>query len=501
MRDNQAVRDSWDFRVGSRPVRDVRRWAREDALGEARAFSASMGLDVPTSIDAMAPLVVTGHQPEFFHPGVWVKTFLADRLAERYAGTALNLVVDSDAFESLAVSVPATDPAVRRDSVTLATGGEDVCYHCADVPAPEDVRGFLAEVDRLLAGLKTTGERSDPRGRFDVFGECLLEAATCARNLAELVVVARRRFEASAGTRYLELPVTALMRGRAFPLFVLGIASEAERFVEAYNAELDAFRAQNQTRSAAQPFPNLRREGERTELPFWVLAEGGRSPLWAASSTDGAATLYAGEREIGTYRCCKERDSARLTEDALIAPKAVALTLFARMFLADLFVHGTGGARYDRVTDGVIRRYYGVDSPGFLVASLTLALPVDFERVSEERVSAALERLNRFEHNPDAFVTEAAWDRPSEKAEAVALVERKAALVASIALPDANRKVLGAEIRAINEALRARLAPIGESLRRDRERIEASFAASEILYDRTYPFCFFSPEEVAATLR
>ena len=35
-----------------------------------------------------------------------------------------------------------------------------------------------------------------------------------------------------------------------------------------------------------------------------------------------------------------------------IAPKALALTLFARMFVCDLFIHGVGGGRYDRVTDG-----------------------------------------------------------------------------------------------------------------------------------------------------
>ena len=31
-----------------------------------------------------APAVVTGHQPEFFHPGVWIKNFVQHGIARRH---------------------------------------------------------------------------------------------------------------------------------------------------------------------------------------------------------------------------------------------------------------------------------------------------------------------------------------------------------------------------------------------------------------------------------
>src|SRR3989304_928757 len=40
------------------------------------------------------PIIVTGHQPAFIHPGVWAKHIVSVRLADRPGGIALNLVVD-----------------------------------------------------------------------------------------------------------------------------------------------------------------------------------------------------------------------------------------------------------------------------------------------------------------------------------------------------------------------------------------------------------------------
>ena len=50
--------------------------------------------------------MATGHQPELYHPGVWIKDFLLQRLAEETGATALDVVVDSDGFETVAVTSP-----------------------------------------------------------------------------------------------------------------------------------------------------------------------------------------------------------------------------------------------------------------------------------------------------------------------------------------------------------------------------------------------------------
>ena len=68
-----------------------------------RPTPASTFRRCPTS---RPPLVVTGHQPELFHPGVWVKNFAAAAIAQAQGGVGLNLIVDNDIPKSTSIRVP-----------------------------------------------------------------------------------------------------------------------------------------------------------------------------------------------------------------------------------------------------------------------------------------------------------------------------------------------------------------------------------------------------------
>ena len=59
-----------------------------------RELSIYLGKDI-----AGKPLIVTGHQPEFHHPGIVWKDFLAHRIASDIGGEALHLSVDTDELE------------------------------------------------------------------------------------------------------------------------------------------------------------------------------------------------------------------------------------------------------------------------------------------------------------------------------------------------------------------------------------------------------------------
>ena len=59
-------------------------------------------------------LILAGHQPELFHPGVWVKNFALSGLARRHGLTPINLVVDNDTVKSTALRLPA--PAAVESS-------------------------------------------------------------------------------------------------------------------------------------------------------------------------------------------------------------------------------------------------------------------------------------------------------------------------------------------------------------------------------------------------
>ena len=125
------------------------------------------------------------------------------------------------------------------------------------------------------------------------------------------------------------------------------------------------------------------------------------------------------------------------------APKALMLTLFSRLFVADFFIHGVGGGRYDQVTDDVVRRLFGIEPPAFAVASLTMYLPLGAHVVTDAEVEAVSMAINRLKHNPDQMLDEVEFDTLAERSDAGALAAEKARLVAETAVPDADRRAPG----------------------------------------------------------
>lgn len=494
---NRSASEGWAFVVGGDAVAELRSLARKEALGSARSFSARLGVTVREPGPWSGPIVMTGHQPELFHPGVWVKYFLLQRIAEEMGATAVDIVVDSDGYDTLAMTAPCMSPEVRRCRQYLAVGSTDSCYACSPVPSQSDLDEFCHAGDQLLATLPAPSVRR----HFQQFCEGLRSASADATSLSELLTFSRRRYEAAAGTDYLELPVTHLVRGEAYARFVADIALDADRFTKAYNRELAEYRALTRTRSPAQPFPDLAVSGSRFELPFWGLRGGRRETIWADVGHD-SVSLLAGGDVIVTFPADAASATHLIHESGvLLAPKAVALTTFLRLFCCDLFIHGVGGGRYDAVTDGICRRYYGIEPPAFVVASLTMYLPLGAHAVTDEEIAAARERLNRLEHNPDALLGEVDFDQAIEREEARALAAEKKHLVEQIALPGADKKQLGVRIREVNARLSELLAPLRAEYEGRLASLEAQMKAHEIFTDRGYPYCYWSPEEVADKVR
>lgn len=494
MRANAEAAASWDFLVAGRPVGELRLAARHEALAAARSFSERLGVPV-MRCEAPELIAMTGHQPQLYHPGVWAKDFLLQRLADETGAAAIDCVVDSDAFDTLEAVSPCLQPGVSRCRSYLALGGPDTCYACSSVPDAAAVETFCSATLDSLGTLRAPALAR----HFGRFGEHLLGAVPDARDLAELVTFARRRYEASAGTTYLELPVTAESRSAAFAALVADIALRAEEFATVHDAELAAYRERNRLRSKARPFPDLRRDGDRIELPFWELGRTRRA-VWARTGPRPALTAN-GDVLLELPNDPREAAEAIAAADLRLAPKAVTLTIFNRLFVADLFIHGTGGARYDIVTDAVIRRFYGIEPPRFAVASMTMYLPLGVHAVTPGEVDAAEQKLNRITHNPDQLLDELRFDDPAERVEAYQLAAEKTRLTEEIRAEGADKKALGARIREVNERLAAMMRPLADELAREVEGLKSQLEAADIMTDRTYPFCFWSPEEVADKVR
>src|SRR5262249_54518695 len=153
--------------------------------------------------------------------------------------------------------------------------------------------------------------------------------------------------------------VSSLCRAESFAWFACHLVTDARRFHEIYNSAVRAYRHDHGIRSTSHPVPDLGVEGDWRELPFWGWHKGEcqRGRLFARQGSEGVE-LRVGQ-ETWLTLSVKEPDSMvhawqQLGERGMkIRPRALTNTLFARLFVGDLFVHGIGGGKYDELTDEI----------------------------------------------------------------------------------------------------------------------------------------------------
>jgi hypothetical protein len=476
-----AALDAAGARVGGMALSDLRKQAREEVLAVAAAYVRGLGLEA-TAPAGRVPVVATGHQPRLFHPGVWLKYLLAARLQDRGA-VALGIPVDSDEAGEVGADVPAVGPdglVLARE--VLVAAEPEVPYEA--LPAPPPVR-WTAFGDRLQAHLDALPvDRAQAALRR--FRE--LTADLVAPDLGAFFTAARHRYE---GLRYLEVPVSLLSRTGAFRRYALHLLADADRFAAVYNRQLEVYRDRQGIRTRAQPFPDLERGDREVEAPFWLLRGGRRRRVFVRRRGD-RVVLVADGAEVAALPA---EGGPEVLDGVELRPRALTLTLFVRVVVADLFIHGVGGGRYDRVTDAVIADYLGVPPPAYAVATATLHLPLAAEDFHARR-RALRQHLMRLLHNPDRALGDPTPDQR-------ALIEEKRSLVASLSSPTLtrrHRREITHRIRQINADLARALGDQVERLNRQLREVDRAAAdpAGQAATHREYPYCYFPVEEVSA---
>ncbi len=500
-------RDEADFQ--GRTLDLLRRWARQECLRAAckyteRIVGRPLAEDYEFDHEPLAgrPLFVAGHQPSLYHPGVWVKNFAIDRLAKVSEGIGLNLIVDDDTFAATALRVP-TGP---RDALSV----ERIPF---DAPRPvqpwEDAeimdRGlFESFADRVSQTMPANGkplllsEMWPDAVAFQSVSPCLVDCLTAARHRQE------RRW----GLANLELPLSRLCETEPFLWFASHLLAHLPRFSECHNSVLDAYRRLNHVRSRNHPVPELRERDGWGEAPFWVWRTGDlvRRPVYARQQ-DRTLTLSDGEQEFARLPLSPEMDACCAVEELRKLPargihfrtRALTTTLFARLCLGDLFVHGIGGAKYDEMTDQIICRFFGLKPPAFLTMSATLHLPVaepyDVTPEDERRLQRDLRDI---EFNAD---------RHGLGPEADALIAEKQALVIeqqasrTTGLSRRERRLRAPEnhqryerLQAINKQLASLASDRRDSLRQSLDEVHRQRDVNRILQDREFSYCLYPPQ-------
>ena len=98
--------------------------------------------------------------------------------------------------------------------------------------------------------------------------------------------------------------------------------------------------------------------------------------------------------------CAVERLDEPARPGVRLRTRALTTTMFARLLLGDLFLHGIGGAKYDELGDEMVRGFFGVEPPGFLTLSMTSGW-ASADPASPERLAAVDRLLRDLTFNPD----------------------------------------------------------------------------------------------------
>jgi hypothetical protein len=453
--------DTWGSLLRRRPL-----------ATEARTLRAELGL--PT--DAL--VVMSGHQPEIWHPGILAKWIAGAAFVRHLAAAPLTLDpacshipptpcfawlhVDQDAIEPGEISFPAHDEAgaLKLRTVTLIE------------PAP--LRD-LPPSARLAA-------RVASRGLPDAALPCATEG------LARIASTLNTHADApTLGAQFARTlhDLAEPIAGPAIPLLASQLASTtlfADLVQRMRHDPINAIEAHNLA-AAEVPEAGVRPLGlrrptspdhpPRVELPLWRVRPGvAREPVMLAH----LATIPLSE----------------------LRPRALLMTALVRLGACDLFVHGLGGGVYDRITDRWLERWLGASDLAQLlplapivVATATCHLPFPRSHAGVTQADAlrARQRLHHALHNPALL-----GDEPAGA--------QKRSLVAAIraSSDSAERTRLFREMHALLARAREERAQAIGAQHARAEDLARRAAEEPIVNARTWPFPLY-PIQTLGTLR
>jgi hypothetical protein len=498
---NAARLAQWNHDFQGRSSSRLRALARQQLFEQARRYLGGAGITLPERLDPGAPLVVTGHQSELFHPGVWIKNFAAAAIARTAGGAALNLVVDDDILKSTSIRVPQPADGGRGLLVRRVAFDE----WAGEIPFEElKVRdeALFARFGQRVRGV-LGGAVADPV--IDVFWPRAVALGERTDRLGLRFALARRELEGSWGIHNLEVPLSTLCDTEAFLWFAAHLLAQLPRFQQIHNEALVRYRRLYKIRSKHHPVPALGGEGDWREAPFWIwhADRPRRRPLLVRQLPRTMQLRAWGNDEplielpLGPDReacCAVELLQSLQARRIRLRTRALTTTIFARYLLGDLFIHGIGGAKYDELGDAIAGAFFGIAPPTYLALSLTLWLDLGTDPANPEGLAAIDRRLRDLTYNPDRNLS---LDQPLEPAPRAAL-EAKRRAIAHHPQTGPERLSRFREIRRCNDALQELVAPERDALLRERQRLRAGLHRNALAHHREYAFVLHSEAHLRA---
>lgn len=441
---------------------------RQPPTGEVSAATrAALGL--PTD----RPIVMGGHQPGLWHPGILAKLLAIGAFAERAGAAAGWVVVDQSPGAGARIEYPALDAGrLTRGALVLGTEHSPPAAQPTIRPVPPadgataGVRDGLAELARLLAG-----HAAAPSLARQLHAACLDALTHCGA-----VAPARSAPNAAPVSFF----ASQLHTTPAFAELVAAIRADPAHCAILYNDAAAAFPG-----SGVRP---LAVSGGTVELPLWERASTPEHP--------------------GPWRTVTSDRLADLPDESLVL-RGLPMTGLLRRHACDLFVHGTGGGAsqtqhapatqpgeqsgYDRVTERWFAAWLGAaDLAPSVVATATLCLdfgelPGTDDLPTPGDIGNARALAHRAAHDPTLLGDEHAGMQKRALAARIAALPRH----------DPSRKMLYAEMHELLAKTARERKPAIDALRTRADTLATRLDEAAIMHDRTWSFLFHAPAALA----
>ncbi|MEM9589483.1 MAG: hypothetical protein AAGA03_19530 [Planctomycetota bacterium] len=468
--------------------------ARTQTIRDALSYTGSYRSTVWADPLKSAPVVMAGHQPTLFHPGVWLKNFALDRLGTINGWLPINLVVDNDVGAGSSIRVPHQDPTsglVSAVSVPYDDAGGGLPYEQTRIVNRELFESFDQRVVETLGNLvsQPTVNHLWPHAK-EAISRCGFAGCAFAQ--------ARHVLEAELGLHTLEVPLSVVAKGEGFARFAHRILSQLDRFQACYNESTQLYRRLHGIRSAAHPVPNLGREGQWLEAPLWMYSDAAPERRAAWVRIEGNWLHLSNRR--GLELRLPHDDPMAATEiwrhqsgDSLkTRPRALLTTMYSRLVLSDLFLHGIGGGKYDQLSNVIMRRFFRVQPPQFMVMSATVQLEATSERSVEPSVARIKHVLRDTQFHPEVLAE-------ADTQENSVLIRRKQALLTDV--PENGKKAWHDELTSINLRLSDSLSKTRRQLQQDLAAAKRREASTTYLNSREHSFCIHPLHPMVQSLK
>ncbi|MEN6557324.1 MAG: glycosyltransferase family 2 protein, partial [Thermoguttaceae bacterium] len=462
--------------LSGRTLTSIAEQARAELLAAAVQWTGAYRAVDLSSMDPDAPVFLSGHQPTMFHPGVWFKNYTLDRLAKRHGATAVQLVIDGDVPTDWTLPViggTPDDPQITQ--VAFDRTEPRVSFERRRI---EDRSLFATFGDRVIRQMD--GLVSDPL--MARYWPLALARAERTDNLGACLAQARHQLEASLWDSHsLESPQSAMCSGRAFGWFLVDLLKRLPEFRAIYHQALREYRQVYRVRSRSHPAAELAADGDWIEAPLWLSTDDDPRRRRLFVRRRGAELVLADRQSFEACVPTDDRAVERLFElqraGARIRTRALLTTFWARLALGDLFIHGVGGAKYDRMTDRLFERFLGIQPPRYLTVSGTWRLPIACEPVDPNAVRTIRRQLRELTFHPEHFL-----EAVGESVCSAALAAKRRWIETPPTPENAKQRCLA--IRHQNAKMQPYVARVREELERRRTDAERHQRADRILRSR-----------------